>query len=100
MSSLTQKAKELLVNKHLWPRLDPPTRWVVAWGELAVMTEGIPEKAPLFHQILRVLEQCDQAFEQGKWEEFSNAYHVIQNLVETNNTITSSKSQRKDRANP
>lgn len=46
MSSLTQKAKELLVNKHLWPRLDPPTRWVVAWRELAVMTEGIPEKAP------------------------------------------------------
>ena len=59
-------------------------QWVVAWRNLAQLTDGITKDDPQFLSVCDALEKCDRAFEQDKWTVFQQEAESVKRLVEEN----------------
>ena len=54
--------------------------WLTAWRELATVTQGIYEHDPRRQRILQLLEQCDEAFLAGNWQDFVRLAQQVKRL--------------------
>ncbi len=64
----------------------PPTRrtgavWLVAWRELATITDGITKDDPRFQSVMAALDVCDEAYLAGDWVAFEGRVKVVRELV-------------------
>ena len=57
-------------------------QWVVAWRNLAQLTDGITKDDPRFLSVCDALEKCDRAFEQDKWTVFQQEAESVKRLAE------------------
>ncbi|MDA2911202.1 hypothetical protein MYX04_09760 [Nitrospiraceae bacterium AH_259_D15_M11_P09] len=54
------------------PRADAAA-WEAAWREVAKLTDGVKAEDPRCQLILAAIDQCNIAFECGKWVDFKQA---------------------------
>jgi hypothetical protein len=56
-------------------------RWLLAWQELAAVTNGISRDDRRYHPALSGLAQCDAAFERGDWLAFEQATERVKHIM-------------------
>lgn len=63
------------------PRADGAA-WLVAWRELAKLTDGITKDCPRFGTVMAILDQCDIAFLSNDWPAYQRAAMQVRRVVE------------------
>ena len=56
-------------------------QWVVAWRNLAQLTDGITKDDPRFLSVCDALEKCDRAFEQDNWTVFQQSVDSLKAIM-------------------